>query len=317
MQSYILNMNNENKLAIMLCTYNGDEYLREQIDSIISQEYDDWFLFVSDDGSNDTTLEILNEYQRALGQEKLIIVQGPKKGFAANFMNVMKNIPGDFGYYAFCDQDDIWLKDKLSTAVKVLKRDGASTKPQVYCSRTTLVDENNNIIGESPLFCKKPNLRNALVQSIAGGNTMVLNRQAFNIVKCTPEECDIVSHDWWVYILICAANGVVIYDPESKIRYRQHTKNLVGSNTGWMARCLRLKGLLKGKLKGWNQKNINALSHMDKFISGDNKDILNRFIVGRDSGFFKRSYILLKLRLYRQTLVGSIALILAILLNKI
>lgn len=310
-------MNKENKLAIMLCTYNGDEYLKEQIDSIISQDYDDWYLFVSDDGSSDSTLEILSEYQRVLGHERIIVAQGPQKGFAANFMNLMKKIPEDFSYYAFCDQDDIWLKDKLSTAVNALKKNSGTPKPRVYCSRTTLVDENNNTIGESPLFRKKPNLRNALVQSIAGGNTMVLNSQAFNMVKFTPEECDIVSHDWWVYILTCAANGDVIYDPKSKIRYRQHTKNLVGSNTGWVARCLRLKGLLKGKLKNWNQKNINALSQMEKFISSDNKELLNSFVVGRDSGFFKRSYILLKLRLYRQTLAGTIALLLAILLNKI
>lgn len=310
-------INNTDKVAILLCTYNGKEYLKEQLDSIIAQSYDNWCLFVSDDGSNDSTLDILKAYQQKIGFDKIVINQGPMKGFAANFMDLIRKTPDSFDYYAFSDQDDIWLEDKLFTAVSTLNSNSNPARQKVYCGRTTLVDEHNNLIGDSPLFRKKPSLKNALVQSIAGGNTMVLNKEAFNIVQKTPVACDIVSHDWWIYILISAVGGLIIYDAKSTIRYRQHTGNLVGSNTGWIARCIRLKGLLKGKLKNWNQKNINSLLTMESYITDENIAILNAFISGRNSGLFKRSFTLMRLKLYRQTLVGSVALMFAIVLNKL
>lgn len=309
-------METKDKVAILLCTYNGETYLKEQIDSILSQSYKDWYIFVSDDGSTDNTCKILNEYQEEIGCEKFKIIKGPQKGFAQNFMTLIRSVPKEYEFYAFCDQDDIWLEDKVAIAIKTLKSDITKT-PKVYCGRTTLVDEKNNVIGESPLFIKKPGLRNALVQSIAGGNTMVLSQEAFNIVSNTPRQCDIVSHDWWVYILITAAGGSVYYDPKSTIHYRQHTKNLVGSNTGWFARLIRLKGLMKGKLKGWSQRNIEALLLMDSYLTQDNRSILNSFIAGRKSGLLKRTRTLVKLKLYRQTKTGTIALLVAILLNKI
>lgn len=309
-------METEDKIAILLCTYNGETYLKEQIDSILSQSYRNWYIFVSDDGSTDNTCNILDEYQKKIGCEKLKVIKGPQKGFAQNFMTLIRSVPKEYEFYAFCDQDDIWLEEKIAIAIGTLKADVIKT-PKVYCGRTTLVDENNNIIGESPLFIKKPGLRNALVQSIAGGNTMVLTQEAFNIVSETPRQCDIVSHDWWVYILITAAGGRIYYDPKSTIHYRQHTQNLVGSNTGWFARLVRLKGLMKGKLKGWSQRNIEALLLMDSYLTKDNRNILNSFIVGRNSGLLKRTRTLVKLKLYRQTKTGTIALLIAILLNKI
>lgn len=317
MLSSIVNMENKNKTAILLCTYNGERYLREQIDSIISQSYNNWCLFVSDDGSSDSTIRIVQEYQSVLGSEKLKLVKGPGKGFASNFMSLTKIVPEDFDYYAFSDQDDIWLKDKLLIAIAKLEENKTSNMPKVYCGRTTLVDEKNNTIGKSPLFTKAPSLKNALVQSIAGGNTMMLNKKAFTIVSQTPEQCEIVSHDWWIYIITSAAGGQIIYDANPTIRYRQHTGNLVGSNSGWYARCTRLMGLLKGRLKCWNQKNIDSLLCMSAFTTNESKEIINAFVTGRQDFFIKRLFVLMRLGLYRQTLAGTMALYFAIFLNKI
>lgn len=309
-------MTHTRKVAILLCTYNGSEYLKKQIDSIIAQTVNDWVIFASDDGSTDETLNILGEYQVKLGREKFCIVKGPGKGFAWNFISLLENSGDEFDYYAFCDQDDEWMPEKLAAGISTLN--GFSCEvPSVYCSRTQLVDENNHDIGLSPLFEKPPSFRNALIQSIAGGNTMMLNRQARSLILKTPRYERIISHDWWVYIIITAVGGKVYYDPVPNIRYRQHTGNIVGSNLGWIARLKRVSGLLDGHFKTWIDANIYALKKLNLDFTSENKKILNDFEMARTSRLYKRVKIFLKLGLYRQTFFGTLGLFVAILLNKL
>lgn len=304
------------KVAILLCTYNGSKYIKKQIDSIISQTVNEWVIFASDDGSTDDTLEILNEYQIKLGSERFCIIKGPGKGFAWNFISLLESSGDEFDYYAFCDQDDEWMPEKLAAGISNLN--GYSQElPSLYCSRTQLVDENNNDIGLSPLFEKPPSFKNALIQSIAGGNTMMLNRQARKLIIKTPRYDRVISHDWWVYIIITAVGGKVFYDPIPNIKYRQHTGNIVGSNLGWLARLKRVAGLLDGHFKTWIDANIYALKKLNLDLTSDNRNVLNDFEMARTSRLYKRVKIFLKLGLYRQTFFGTLGLFVAILLKKL
>ena len=304
------------KVAILLCTYNGSQYLKNQIDSIISQTVTDWVIFASDDGSTDDTLKILEEYQIKLGSDKFFIVKGPGKGFAWNFISLLETSGDRFDYYAFCDQDDEWMPEKLATGIISLN-EYSPDSPSVYCSRTLLVDENNNDIGMSPLFEKPPSFRNALIQSIAGGNTMMLNLQARNLIIKTPHYEKIISHDWWVYIVITAVGGKIFYDPVPNIRYRQHNSNIVGSNLGWLARMKRVSGLLDGHFKTWIDANISALKKLKLELTSESINVLNNFEMARTSRLYKRIKIFLRLGLYRQTFFGTLGLFVAILLNKL
>src|SRR5207249_955486 len=101
----------------------------------------------------------------------MTLVEGPRQGFAANFRSMILDRRIDADGYAFCDQDDIWEPDRLESAIGWMQTHDATT-PLMYCSRTATMTETGNLVGHSPLFSRPPSFRNALVQSIAGGNTI-------------------------------------------------------------------------------------------------------------------------------------------------
>lgn len=315
-QKLLIEMDKKSSIAVLLCSYNGSEYIRQQIDSIINQSEPNWTVFVSDDGSTDGTLDILQSYRDKLGSKRFIIINGPGKGFAWNFLSLLEKCGDHFDYYAFSDQDDEWMPNKLTKSVSVLSNYDCDA-PSVYCGRTSLVDENGLSLGESPLFSKPASFKNALIQSIAGGNTMVLNRAARNVINKTSKDVRIISHDWWIYIVITAVGGNIYYDPKPTISYRQHTNNIVGSNLGWIARFQRISGLLDGHFKEWIDSNIYALNKTDINITADNKHYLEMFNDVRNSNLFKRLYVFRKLGMYRQTILGTLGLYVAVFLKKL
>ena len=249
-------------LAILMCTYNGENFLEEQLDSIENQDYKNWTLYVNDDGSKDKTLDILKAYQKKWGNKKLIIRRGPKKGFSQNFLQIIcdKKIHADL--YFLSDQDDVWMPHKLShTLQKIAKLD--PLKLFLYCARTTYVSSDaKKIIGESDLFLRPPSFRNAIVQSIAGGNTMAFNNALKKIVSQF-KRADIISHDWWLYIVNELSGGETLYDPESTILYRQHSGSLIGANTGFIAKLRRLLMLLRGVYREYNTKHLDTFNQIN------------------------------------------------------
>jgi len=163
------------------------------------------------------------------------IIDGPRRGASANFLflSCAENLVSE--YYAFCDQDDVWEAAKLERAIDALERTDPGI-PALYGSRTRLVDEAGNEIGFSPLFHRKPEFRSALVQSIAGGNTMVFNQKARELLVFCGADVDVPSHDWWLYQITAACGGYVHYDACPSVSYRQHADNVIGANMSWAAR---------------------------------------------------------------------------------
>ena len=297
-------------------TLNGAKFLSAQLDSLMAQRHTNWRLIASDDGSTDDTVAILERYQQVWGADRLDIRVGPRQGFAQNFLSLACDPSIQADFYAFCDQDDIWLADKLTVAVAFLSQQSKQKSPYVYCSRTQYVSETLVPGKQSPLFSYPRTFRNALVQSIAGGNTMVFNQGAKGLLE-KAGLVDVIAHDWWVYLLVEAAEGRVFYDATPQILYRQHPAAAIGGNLSTFARFERIKWLLLGRFRAWNDQNIAALQKNRHLISEANLETLDHFVRIRGSHLLHRFRMIEVCGLYRQSWRGTISLYLAALIQKI
>lgn len=303
-------------IGILLCTYHGQHYLAEQLESIAAQTYPNWKLWVSDDGSQDDTHAVLERYREKWGAERISILRGPGKGFVANFLALVCDAGVKADFYAFADQDDIWEADKLQRAVGRL-RVIPKAQPSLYCSRTRLVDAGNRDIGFSPLFRKPPGFANALVQNIGGGNTMVFNHAARLLLCEAGADVSVVTHDWWTYLVVSGCGGAVIYDSYPSLRYRQHNGNLIGMNSSWMARLMRYRLLFKGQFRRWNDENIRALHRLAPRLTPQNRAVLSQFMRARNRWLVPRLVGMKRAGVYRQTVLGNIGLFAGALARKI
>ena len=130
-------------IAILLCTYNSKNFLEEQLDSIAKQSHANWQVWVSDDGSQDNTIKIIESYKKKWGKYKISVQAGPQQGFSLNFLSLVNDNRIQNDYYAYSDHDDIWHSNKLEKALKWLGTIPEET-PALYCGRTCLVDDDLN-----------------------------------------------------------------------------------------------------------------------------------------------------------------------------
>ncbi len=303
-------------VAILMGTMNGTRFLSEQLDSLAAQTHQNWTLIASDDGSTDDTLKILKAYQAKWPAGKLTIKEGPKSGFCANFLSMACDQGIKADYYAFCDQDDVWLPTKLAVALKNITENQEANEPYVYCGRTTYVDEKLRKVGCSPLFSFPRTFRNALIQSIAGGNTMVFDQKSKEYLERVGP-VNHPSHDWWVYQLITGVGGVVFYDPEAQVLYRQHKDALVGGNNSLFSRAERISMVLRGQFKQWSDMNIAVLCSIKPLLNHGSKEVLGLFKKMRNARLIDRLRLMEVAGLYRQTWRGTLSLLLAALFKKI
>jgi glycosyltransferase involved in cell wall biosynthesis len=303
-------------VAILMGTYNGARFLSEQLASLARQKHRNWTLHVSDDGSEDDTLELLEAERSSWGHERLKVRQGPRRGFVANFLALACNEEVQADCFAWCDQDDIWCDDKLEVALNWLKSIPEAT-PALYCGRTEMICESGLYGGHSPLFTRPPHFANALVQSIAGGNTMVFNQAARALLQEAGANLAVPSHDWWAYQLVSGAGGVIHYDPVPKVLYRQHDENLVGANSSWAARLVRMRMVFSGRFCEWNEQTVCALESMQHRLNLESRNTLGYFKSARNKALPGRVLDCLRAGIYRQTLLGNLGLILATILKKI
>jgi glycosyltransferase involved in cell wall biosynthesis len=316
MNNFLCDSQHVDLVAILLCTFNGEKFLSEQLDSLQSQTYQNWVVIASDDGSTDNTLKILQQYKAKWPSGKLSIRNGPRKGFCQNFLSLACNPDIFADYYAFCDQDDVWLPEKLDVALRNIAANQKNKAPYVYCGRSLYVDNQLNYLGISPLFVFPRSFRNALVQSIAGGNTMVFNQSTKSLIEHAGP-LEVVSHDWWTYLIVTGVGGDFFYDPVPQLLYRQHAFALIGENKSFMANIKRIRLLLKGRFKDWNRQNINALKKVNYLLQKNHQEILMMFEMLREAKFKDRLRLLEICGLYRQTKGGTFKLFLAVILKKI
>lgn len=269
------------KVAILLSTYNGEKYLREQIDSILNQTYQNFELIVRDDGSKDSTVEIIKEYMEK--SDKITLMVGKNLGFIKSFFELLKHSDAD--YFSFADQDDIWLPNKIELAVNSLNKLD-DTKPNMAFSNVDYYDTEMNFMGNGDSKGKKPSFLNSLYECINQGMTMVINKTTRDyIVKNIPEKC--FFHDWWTY-MICTAFGNVVQDDVVTVKYRRAKTNATVEGQGKITLFIwRIKKLFLGE----GMKDIRAQQTIFKNIfydslSKENKKILDTF-EGEKYNFFK------------------------------
>ena len=306
----------EPKVAILLCTHQGQRFLQEQLESFADQTHKNWEVWASDDASDDLTLELLAQFQKKVGADRISIHSGPNTGFCANFLSLACKAEIAADYYAYSDQDDIWKPEKLARALAYLQTIPANV-PALYCSRTELVDASGNHIGYSPLFKKTPSFKNALMQNVGGGNTMVFNEAARLLLIKAGTNVHVVTHDWFAYQLITGAGGVVFYDSYPSLLYRQHEKNLVGMNATWAARYKRIRMMWQGRFREWININVDELKKLDDVLTPKNSQTLEQFEKARSKPLILRLMALKKSGIYRQTLLGNLGLIAATVFGKI
>lgn len=209
-----------------MSTYNGENYIREQLDSIQRQSYANQFLLIRDDGSTDATIEIIREYQKEYNNITLIV--GDNIGVWKSFFELCKEANGKAEYYALADQDDYWLPNKVSAAVRVMEANKKKI-PFLYAGNKTLVDAKLSPISSEIKEPAKwlPSFGNALVENICTGCTCMMNQALLTeVCRYLPE--NVIMHDWWIY-LIASTLGEVWYDQKSYLLYRQHAKNVHGT----------------------------------------------------------------------------------------
>lgn len=301
-------------VCILMGIKNGESYLGEQLQSIQAQTHRNWSLVASDDGSSDRSVDVVRQFVNSCGSP-VAIRSGPRAGFSANFMSLARSKDWHADYFAFSDQDDIWYADKLDRAVRRLESISQDI-PAIYCSRTELVDGDGRHIGFSPLFRKPPSFQHALVQNIASGNTMVFNRNAKRLFETTPD-LEVNSHDWWGYQLVSGAGGIVFYDPEPTIKYRQHGRNAVGLETTLRSRWGRVRAIFAGGLSAMMDLNVQALQASRAHLTNKSQMVLDDFTAARDAQFATRLYKLWKSGVYRQTLPATYTLWLAAITRKL
>ena len=268
------------KVLVMMSTYNGEKYLEEQIKSIINQKECIVSLLVRDDGSTDLTKTILRKYQK---NEGIMWYSGDNIKPAKSFSELLFNAPSDYDYYAFSDQDDVWLEDKLIRAISKLEK---CYKPAIYCGNAQLVDHKLNVINESiNKYEYKPNLAGVICGGGIQGATMVINKELakYFIGKTVPIQ--LKMHDYYVGCVCSAISGNIIYDSKPYLLYRQHEKNVLGMNkkiTNTIS--IRLEMLLnKRELYNITETASYILKEYNDFINDENKVILTLISNYKDS----------------------------------
>ncbi|WP_420857394.1 glycosyltransferase [Marivivens marinus] len=302
-------------VCILLAAFDGERFIRDQIDSIIKQTHSDWMLVVSCDPSNDRTPDLLTEICLENPEKDIRIVRGPGKGSTANFISMFDLVPDEASFVAFCDQDDVWLEDKLAYQVSLLEHED---EPTMACGATFVANEDLSTMHLSLIPRRPPGFGNALVQNIASGNTIMLNRGAFECLQEAKHHlCTEIVHDWWCYLVVTAMGGRVIYDSHPLVLYRQHTNNQIGQSNDILSKVRRLKRLFLGDHRRRNDRIEESLVPLkDRFLD-QNQEILDAFNQARRSGTLRRLLAFGQTGVYRQRRSSQMLLLLSFVLGKL
>jgi hypothetical protein len=213
------------KNLVLLSTFNGSAFLREQVQSILDQRVEGGLtLLVRDDGSEDDTIAILNSFK----DPRIELLRGDNIGAKASYLALLKVAhERQSDYVALADQDDVWTQGKLECAIAWL---ASNDGPALYCSALDLVDMNLKPLGRFA-YAGVPGFEIAFISNCVTGCTCVFNRALALQLDELPRSDAILMHDWWLY-LVAAAFGRVFYDRQSRILYRQHGANQIGRAMG-------------------------------------------------------------------------------------
>ena len=262
------------KLIVLMSTYNGEKYLRAQLDSLLNQELVPDLIYIRDDGSKDDTVNILEEY--ASEHNFIKYYCGNNLRPAKSFFELINNCE-QADYYALCDQDDVWFKDKLSIAISSLEKEDSNI-PLLYCSKYTLTDKDLNPIDSnvSSLY-NYSDFAHSLIYHTAPGCTFVFNNEARKkIVKYDLNKEYFLIHDAIIHKVVCMF-GKMILDNNSHMYYRQHSSNEIGMTSNKFKEFAgRVNRFVNGNIKNYRSNTAKSLLNVYKDeIDDDKKELLN------------------------------------------
>lgn len=287
------------RVNIIMATYQGEKYIRQQLDSILESTYPDFVLSIYDDGSKDHTIEIIESYQKENPDKIQLYKNAKNMGHFRNFLQGVVDNPYD--YVMFCDQDDVWKKDKIEVTYQCMKKAEAQqegTCPIAVFTDATVVDETLRVTHDSfhqsgGLDTSKLDFPHMLMENKMMGCTMMLNRALIKKVTALPEQARF--HDWWI-ALIAAAYGEIVYLPKATMLYRQHGHNVVGNTSFWHYVSNRIKNL-KAQKKAISDTIGQAEAFYEMYqgsLPYQAKHQVKLFLSLKTAGFIKRRRIVLK-----------------------
>lgn len=301
-------------IDILMATYNGAKYVDKQIDSILNQTYTDWKLYIRDDGSNDGTKEILQDYERKY-PNKIVVIRDNKKGLGAkgNFTELMRYSKSE--YCMFSDQDDVWLESKIEDSIRVMREAetlNGTDIPVLVHTDLKVVDKNLNIINESfweyqNLNCDNKNLNKLLIQNNITGCTILMNKSLTYMCRNIPSNC--IMHDWWIALVASAFGKIYTVDKQTML-YRQHGNNEVGAHKYNSFSFVKNKlSNLEKISKSIDDTIIQAEAFYNEFkdkLSDNDRNLVYNYSVLREKNFIQRKQSIVKNKFYKSGLVRNI-----------
>lgn len=288
---------NPKKIVVLLSTYNGEQYLEEQLESILWQKTEYQVdLLIRDDGSDDGTMEILKAYEEKYAPHISVLYE-ENIGYIKSFFELIQKAEG-YDYYALSDQDDVWLEDKIETAVTRCEA-CAYEGPLLYGSSSFLVNDQLEIMGETQKDLKGVTWDNLLIQNFFPGHTQVFNDALCQLLKDDIDCSKIYVHDFWITYMAFLF-GKATFDNQSHTLYRQHGTNTVGfgrNRLEWIRERIKRVG------KSDNKKIAEQIRYFyEKYqtvMDDELKEKIELFISSQAS-FFRRFIYICKTPLYRQ-----------------
>lgn len=300
------------KVDILLSTYNGGEFLEQQLQSIINQTFKEWNLIIRDDGSTDNTINIINKYIK-LYPTKISLINDKKgnRGPSGSFFELLNHSQSD--YIMFCDQDDYWEKNKVELTIKKMfesERDYPN-KPILVHTDLAIADKNLNIINQSMWSFQKLNpdrrtLNFLLVQNNITGCTVMINKETLKYIKHVPENA--IMHDWWIGLIV-STFGQITYLKKSTILYRQHGKNEVGAKK-YGIKLIKNVFAEQEKTKKSVRATINqSLDFYKQFgpeLDKHSENLLTMYITLIDKNVFRKLAICLRNKFFKNSFLRTI-----------
>ncbi len=303
-------------MTLLLSTYNGASFLKEQLDSLCSQTYNEIKIIARDDGSHDSSVDILKSYDIELIRSNENV--GAKESFSLLLEYALEHTKSD--YFMFCDQDDVWNEEKVEkTYEKMLALENNYIgSPVLIYTDLEIVNENLGTISPSffeyeSLSPEYKSLNRLLLQNTITGCTMMLNRKLAELVSPIPK--DAIMHDWWI-ALVASKFGKMGYIHESLIKYRQHDKNSIGAKEVSCASIFMkfYKLFFKNEhyLKHEYASLVQAKEFLELFrekLDEETIKMLQEFISLESKSFWEKRKILLKYKLLKQGLLRNFGLL--------
>ncbi len=309
-----------NKITILLAVYNGEKYLQEQLDSIVNQTYTNWKLYIRDDGSIDSSIEIINNFaSRYPSKIQLINDNLNNLGSCNNFFQLLKYSETS-EFYMFADQDDVWNYNKIEISLNAILKIEISEKfkkPILLHTDLEVVDTNLNQISPSFWKYQQMDVKNAnnynkiLVQNIVTGCTIIFNHKLKEKMRFLPD--NVFVHDWWI-ALVASVFGRIDSIEDKTLKYRQHLSNVEGAkqsgNLHFINRLFKLNEVRNALENSVFQAKVFLEMYKDK-MNNEQIESFEIFSNLFSYNWVKRRYILIKYGIIKSKFIRNIGLFLA------